>query len=149
MASYNKVILIGNVTRDPEMQKLPNGTAIAKFGLAMNRKYKLESGESRDEVTFVDVDLFGRTAEVAGQYVKSGDPIMIDGRLKFDQWEDKTSGQKRSRLSVVGEVLQLLGGKRDGGPGATRAPEARKHDADGPLPKSQAPAADVVDDVPF
>ncbi len=108
MASFNKVILVGNLTRDPELRYTPNGRAIAKFGIAVNRSWKSESGESREEVTFVDVDAFGRQAEVLGQYLKKGRPIMIEGRLKLDQWEDKQSGQKRSRLGVVMESFQFL-----------------------------------------
>ena len=101
MPSFNKVILIGNLTRDPELRYTPSGKAIAKLGLAVNRSWKTESGETRDETTFVDVDAFGRQAEVLGQYLRKGRPVMVEGRLKLDQWDDKQTGQKRSRLGVI------------------------------------------------
>ena len=97
MASYNKVILIGNLTRDPELRYSAKGTAIAKIGIAVNRRWRNEAGEWQEEVTYVDVDAFGRSAETIGQYLKKGRPIMVEGRLRLDQWEDKNSGQKRSR----------------------------------------------------
>ena len=114
MASFNKVILVGNLTRDPELRYTPKGTAIAKIGLAVNRSWRSESGEQREEVTFVDVDIFGRTAENVGQYMRKGRPILIEGRLRLDSWDDKNTGQKRSRLGVVAETVQFLGGGRDG-----------------------------------
>src|SRR3954464_706403 len=117
MASFNKVILIGNLTRDPEVRYTPKGTAVAEIGLAVNRVYTTDSGEKREEATFVDVTLWGRTAEIAGEYLKKGRPVFIEGRLQLDSWDDKTSGQKRSKLKVVGEGLQLLGGRPGGGAG--------------------------------
>ena len=132
MASFNKVILVGNLTRDPELRYTPSGTAIAKIGLAVNRTWKSgDTGESREEVTFVDVDAFGRQAETIGQYLKKGRPILVEGRLRLDQWDDKQTGQKRSRLGVVLENFQFLdaGGSREptclrqagiGSPGARR-----------------------------
>lgn len=121
MASFNKVILMGNLTRDPELRYTPKGTPIAKIGLAVNRVWKTESGEQREEVTFVDVDIFGRTAENVGQYMRKGRPILIEGRLRLDQWDDKNTGQKRSKLSVVADTVQFLGSRddrdRDGGGG--------------------------------
>jgi single-strand DNA-binding protein len=117
MASFNKVILVGNLTRDPEVRYSPKGTAIAKLGLAINRNYRTESGEQREETTFVDVDAFGRQAETIGQYLKKGRPIMVEGRLKLDSWEDKQSGQKRSRLGVVLENFQFLDSGGAGGRG--------------------------------
>src|ERR1043166_9512736 len=101
MASFNKVILVGNLTRDPESRYTPKGTAIAKIGLAVNRNWTSESGEKKEEVTFVDVDVFGRTAENVGQYMRKGRPILIEGRLRLDQWDDKQTGQNRSKLGVV------------------------------------------------
>ena len=92
MASFNKVILVGNLTRDPELRYTPKGTAIAKVGLAVNRVWTNEAGEKKEEVTFIDVDVFGRTAENVGQYMRKGRPILIEGRLKLDQWDDKTTG---------------------------------------------------------
>src|ERR1700758_3123493 len=109
MANYNKVILVGNLTRDPELRYTPKGMAIAKVGLAVNRNWTSESGEKKEEVTFVDVDIFGRTAENVAQYMKKGRPILIEGRLRLEQWDDKQTGQKRSKLGVVGEVVQFLG----------------------------------------
>ncbi len=118
MANFNKVILAGNLTRDPELRYTPKGTAIAKIGLAINRRWTTETGEQKEEVTFVDVDAFGRQAETIGQYLKKGRPILIEGRLKLDQWDDKQTGQKKSRLGVVLETFQFL----DSGP-AGRQPE--------------------------
>jgi len=113
MASFNKVILMGNLTRDPELRYTPKGTPIAKVGLAVNRVWRTEAGEQREEVTFVDVDIFGRTAENVGQYMRKGRPLLVEGRLKLDQWDDKNTGQKRSRLGVVAESVQFLGGRDD------------------------------------
>ena len=156
MASFNKVILIGNLTRDPELRYTPKGTAIAKIGLAVNRTWRNEAGETKEEVTFVDVDIFGRTAENVGQYMRKGRPIMVEGRLKLDSWDDKQTGQKRSRLGVIAETVQFLGSPAGGeGGGAPAAPRAAR-----PAPThSPAPASapeplegDVPpesDDVPF
>jgi single-strand DNA-binding protein len=116
MASYNKVILVGNLTRDPEVKYTPKGTAITDIGLAVNRTYSTDSGEKREEVTFIDITLWGRTAEIVGEYCKKGRPLMVEGRLQLDTWDDKATGQKRSKLKVVGENIQLLG-SREGGPG--------------------------------
>ena len=101
MANYNKVILIGNLTRDPELRYTPKGTAVAKIGLAINRTWRSETGEMKEETTFVDVDAFGRQAETLGQYMKKGRPIMIEGRLRLDTWEDKQTNQKRSKLKTT------------------------------------------------
>ena len=157
MPSYNKVILIGNLTRDPELRYTPSGRAIAKLGLALNRSWKTETGETREEVTFVDVDAFGRQAEVLGQYLRKGRPVMVEGRLKLDQWDDKQTGQKRSRMGVVLESFQFLdsggnrseGGGNDGGYAATPPPANQN-----PAPHTQRPAPDDSmpmddDDVPF
>src|ERR1700744_3306095 len=126
MASFNKVILMGNLTRDPELRYTPKGTAIAKIGLAVNRVWTNEAGEKKEEVTFVDVDVFGRTAENVGQYMRKGRPIMIEGRLKLDQWDDKQSGQKRSKLGVVAETVQFLGSANDSGGSAPSAPRVSR-----------------------
>jgi len=153
MASFNKVILVGNLTRDPELRYTPKGTAIAKIGLAVNRVWTNEAGEKKEEVTFVDVDVFGRTAENVGQYMRKGRPILIEGRLRLDQWDDKQTGQKKSKLGVVAETVQFLGsapGAGEGGaPAAPRAPR--------PAAAASAPAAPEAgdaepphdDDVPF
>jgi single-strand DNA-binding protein len=115
MASYNKVMLMGNLTRDPEVRYTPKGSAVADLAIAVNRVYTADNGEKREEVTYVDVVLWARLAELAGQYLSKGRPVFIEGRLQMDSWEDKQTGQKRSRLRVVGEVMQFLDGKRDGG----------------------------------
>jgi len=114
MASVNKVILIGNVTRDPEVKYTPKGSAVTEIGMALNRSYTADSGEKREEVTFVDVTLWGKTAEIAGQYLKKGRPVYIEGRLQLDSWDDKQTGAKRSKLRVVGETMQFLGSRQDG-----------------------------------
>jgi len=113
MANFNKVILLGNLTRDPQLRYLPNQTPVADFGLAVNRRWRGPNGEDREEVTFVDCTAWARQAEVINQYVRKGSPIFIEGRLKYDSWEDKQGGGKRSRLSVVVENFQLLGGRGD------------------------------------
>jgi single-strand DNA-binding protein len=116
MASYNKVMLIGNLTRDPEVRYTPKGSAVCDIGLAVNRVYTSDSGEKVEEVTFVDVVLWSKMAELAGKYLHKGRPVFIEGRLQMDSWEDKQTGQKRTRLRVVGEQMQFLGG-----PGGDRA----------------------------
>jgi single-strand DNA-binding protein len=125
MASFNRVILIGNLTRDPELRYLQSGMAVVDLGLAVNDKRKNAAGEWVDETTFVDVTLWGRTAEVAGEYLTKGSPVFIEGRLKLDTWE--TDGQKRSKLKVVCEKMQLIGAKGQGGQGGpgARQPMAR------------------------
>jgi single-strand DNA-binding protein len=148
MASFNKVILVGNLTRDPELRYTPKGVAIAKLGLAVNRVWRNEAGESKEEVTFVDIDAFGKQAETIGQYLKKGRPILIEGRLRLDQWDDKQTGQKRSRLGVVLESFQFLdsGNRSEGVPARSSAPAAATEAApsapvEGPEPEQ--------DDVPF
>ena len=115
MASFNKVMLMGNLTRDVEVRHTPSNTAVGNFGLAVNRKYKTQSGEQREEVTFVDCEAWGRTAEVMAQYLSRGRPVFVEGRLKLDQWEDKNGGGKRSKLSVVVENFQFINSGQDGG----------------------------------
>ncbi len=115
MASFNRVILLGNLTRDVEVRYLQSGTAVADVGLAVNDRRKGQNGEWIEETTFVDVTLWGRTAEVAGEYLGKGSPILIEGRLKYDTWEK--DGQKRSKLSVVCERMQMVGSKGGGGGG--------------------------------
>ena len=116
MPNLNKVMLMGNLTRDPEIKYTPKGTAIAQIGLAVNRNYTLENGEKREEVTFIDIEAYGRQAEVIGEYCKKGRPLYVEGRLKLDTWDDKASGQKRSKLKVILDGFQFLG-SRDGGGG--------------------------------
>ena len=153
MASFNRVILAGNLTRDPELRYTPKGLAIAKLGLAINRTWKNEAGETKEEVTFVDVDSFGRQAEVIAQYFKKGRPILIEGRLRLDQWDDKQSGQKRSKLGVVLEGFSFVDSNRGDGGGVPDAPRARP--AAAPAAAAAPEAAEPEspppeeDDVPF
>jgi single-strand DNA-binding protein len=129
MANFNKVLLMGNLTRDVEMRYTPSGMALARLGLAVNRKWKdPKTNEFREEVTFVDIDVWGKQAETANQYLAKGRQVFVEGRLKYDQWDDKTTGQKRSKLLVVAERLQFVGGAggqggggQGGGGGAPRA----------------------------
>ena len=151
MANFNKVILAGNLTRDPELRYTPKGTAIAKIGLAINRRWTNEAGEQKEDVTFVDVDAFGRQAETIGQYLKKGRPVLIEGRLKLDQWDDKQTGQKKSRLGVVLETFQFLdSGNRGEGGGGAPPPRPRPPTS----PSAESPAEGDApphegDDVPF
>ncbi len=154
MASFNKVILLGNLTRDPEVRYTPKGTAVTELGMAVNRVYTAENGEKREETTFVDVTLWGRTAEIAGEYLKKGRPVFIEGRLQLDTWDDKTSGQKRSKLKVVGEGLQLIGSRPGGGGGGgggggdDEGSGAPRSSRPAPPPKA-APSAPDDDEIPF
>lgn len=144
MPSLNKVMLMGNCTRDPELKYTPKGTAVAQLGLAINRNWTTEGGEKKEEVTFVDVEFFGRLAEIAGEWVKKGRPIFIEGRLKLDTWDDKQSGQKRSKMKVVVEQMQLLGGREEA------AQPARKPNAVTAHRPAADPALDVErDDIPY
>ncbi|HVU27261.1 MAG TPA: single-stranded DNA-binding protein [Verrucomicrobiae bacterium] len=149
MASFNKVILVGNLTRDPELRYTPKGTAVAKIGLAVNRVWTSESGEKKEEVTFVDVDVFGRTAENVGQYMRKGRPILIEGRLRLEQWDDKQTGQKRQRLSVVAETVQFLGSPTGGSEGGAPAARAPRPATNAPAPESGEAEPPQDDDVPF
>ncbi len=110
---FNKVILVGNLTRDVELRYLPNGSALAKLGLATNRRYKKQDGSQGEEVCFIDVNLFGRTAEVANQYLRRGSQVLIEGRLVLESWTDN-NGQKRNRHSITAESMQMLGSKGGG-----------------------------------
>ena len=154
MASFNKVILVGNLTRDPELRYTPSGKAIAKIGMAVNRAWTSESGEKKEEVTFVDVDVFGRTAENVSQYMRKGSSMLVEGRLRLDQWDDKQTGQKRSKLGVVGEIVQFLGSPR-GAEGGASAPGAAVRPRPTPAAAVEAPSGDdgppppSEDDVPF
>ena len=145
MANFNKVILAGNLTRDPELRYTPKGTAIARLGLAINRNWTTETGEKKEEVTFVDVDAFGRQAEVIAQYMRKGRPLLVEGRLRLDSWEDKQTNQKRSRLGVVLESFSFLdSGRSDGaGPaeGQISRPSAPQHQNQQHPSASAAPAA--------
>ncbi len=154
MANFNKVIVAGNMTRDPEVRYTPNRKAIAKFALAVNRNWTTETGEKKEEVTFIDIDAFGRQAEVISQYMKKGRPLLVEGRLKLDQWDDKQTGQKRSRLGVVLESFSFLdGGRADGGapsPSGAPAPARAARPAASSSPQADADAPPPSeDDVPF
>jgi single-strand DNA-binding protein len=115
MPNLNKVQLMGNITRDPEVRYTPKGTAVTDIGLAINRNYSTDDGDRREETTFVDITFWGRQAEVIGEYMKKGRPLYVEGRLQLDQWEDKNTGQQRSRLKVIGDNFQFLGGRDEGG----------------------------------
>ncbi len=173
MANLNKVMLIGNLTRDIELKYTPKGLAIAELGLAINRKYKHpDTGELKEETTFVDVTLWGRQAEIAKEYLSKGKPVYIEGRLQLDSWDDKQTGQKRTKLKVTGEALQLLGSRGDsggdggGGRAASSAssedeydqrPPARSQSSpqggggnqQKPRPKPAPVSQDDDDDIPF
>ena len=150
MPNYNKVILMGNLTRDPEVKYTSGGTAIAKLGMAINRTWTNKEGQKQEETTFVDVDAFGRQAEVIGQYLKKGRPVMIEGRLKLDQWDDKQTGQKRSKLGVTLEGFQFLDSGGGGG-GGNGGGGYRQGNAPAASSGSSAPSASLPedDDVPF
>jgi single-strand DNA-binding protein len=116
MANFNKVILVGNLTRDPQLRYLPSQMAVVDFGLAVNHKYRTKNGEDREEVLFIDCSCFGKGAEIINQYCQKGKQLLVEGRLKYDTWEDKQGGGKRSKHSVSVDNFQLMGG-RDGGGG--------------------------------
>ncbi len=162
MASYNRVVLLGNLTRDPELRYIPSGTAVSEIGLAVNERRKNASGEWVDETTFVDITLWGRTAEVASEYLSKGSPVLIEGRLKLDTWETN-DGQKRSKLKVVGDRMQMLGRAGEGGGagggagagGSGSRPAARRersNEYSQPVPDNDqydSPGGPPEDDIPF
>jgi len=123
MPNVNKVILIGHLTRDPQVKQLASQTMVAEFGIASSRKFKGQNGEDREEVCFVDCAAFGKQGEVIGKYCKKGKPLYVEGRLKFDSWDDKNGGGKRSKLSVVVENFQFLGAPDGGGKPAQTVPD--------------------------
>ncbi|MDQ0290390.1 single-stranded DNA-binding protein [Oligosphaera ethanolica] len=136
MPSLNKVYLLGNLTRDPEVRQLPGGQTVVTMGLAMNRSFANARGETREEVCFVDVETWGRQAEVASTYLRKGSPVFIEGRLRFDQWDDRETGKKRSRLSVTTERLQLMGAP---GQGANYAEDGSQQNTPFQPPAAPAP----------
>jgi single-strand DNA-binding protein len=157
MANLNKVFLIGNLTRDPELRVTPKGTAVCSFGIAVNRVYRDEGGNTHEETTFVDIEAWGRQGETISKYLSKGRPVMIEGRLRFDSWESK-SGEKRSKLKVVVDNFQFLG--RGGGEGGSSEGEGQNVERHSPPPRAEtnpapavasSPAAedDLEDDVPF
>ena len=158
MANYNKVILVGNITRDPQVRYTPGGTAVAEFGLAVNRQWKNSDGENKEEVCFIDVHAWGRAGEVISEYTSKGDPILIEGRLQLHTWQGQ-DGQKRSKHVVVVEAFQFLG-RRGAGQGdqsppqgkAPRTPQQGARDGRQPSPPTeQEPPADSFggEDIPF
>lgn len=155
MASFNKVLLMGNLTRDPEVRYTPKGTAIATIGLAVNRVWTTDAGEKKEEVTFVDVDVWGRQAETVGQYLSKGSPLFVEGRLKLDTWDDKETGQKRSKMRVVCENFQFIGAPKgksevsDAPPPRSERPPRSGRPAPAPAAESDAPPADSDDNIPF
>ena len=153
MANLNRVFLIGNLTRDPQIRYTPKGTAVADIGLAVNRVLKTEEGERREEVTYVDVVLWARLAEIADQYLKKGRPVFIEGRLQLDSWDDKQTGQKRSRLRVVAENMQLLGSRSESEAAASTTTPRRSSGPAAPAPRPQQPKDPDLDaepdDIPF
>jgi len=152
MASYNRVVLLGNLTRDPELRYIPSGTAVADIGLAVNDRVK-RNDQWVEEATFVDITLWGRTAEVASEYLSKGSPVLIEGRLKLDTWEK--DGQKRSKLKVIGERMQMLGsrGGGDGGGGGRPVPQKQQDDQySQPAPEQgygPEPSGEAGGDIPF
>lgn len=160
MASFNRVILVGNLTRDPQVKYTTGGTAVTEIGLAVSRQwFDKQSNSRKEETTFVDVTLWGRTAEVAGEYLAKGRPVLIEGRLQLDTWDDRESGQKRSKLRVIGENMTMLGSRGDsggggGGSGSNRGGGAPARGGDsGPPEPSDFGGYDEPsggsDDVPF
>jgi len=151
MPSLNKVLLMGNLTRDPELRVTPKGTSICQFSLAINREFKLESGEKKEEVTYVDVEAWGKQGETIAKYVTKGRPLYVEGRLRLDQWEDKDTKEKRSRMKVVLEQFQFLGSKDDrpagGGDGGGEAPGHRAPPTGRPAGPSRT--ENIDEDVPF
>ena len=143
MASYNRVVLLGNLTRDPELRYIPSGTAVSEIGLAVNDRIK-KNDQWVDEATFVDVTLWGRTAEVANEYLSKGSSILIEGRLKLDTWEK--DGQKRSKLRVVADKMQMVGGRGGGGGPARGGGGQDSYDAPA---EAAGPAMPPADEIPF
>ncbi len=155
MANINRVFLAGNLTRDPQVRFLANEKAVAEFGLAINRKFKAGDGSLKEEVTFVDIEVWGRTAELCSQYLTKGRGCFIEGRLKLDTWEDKKDGSKRSKLRVVADNVQFLDGGKGRGEGAPAGDAGGDTEGDAPAaparpsrPASPAPAASD-DEPPF
>lgn len=164
MPSLNKVMLMGNITRDPELRYTPKGMAVTDIGLAVNRKYKVEN-EMREEVTFVDITFWGKQAEVICQWMKKGKPLYVEGRLQLDSWDDKQTGKKMSRIKVVGEDFQFIGGKDAGGGGGggggggddsgDDGPRSRppQHQGNAPAGRQESnafpPGLDEEDEIPF
>ena len=144
MASYNKVLLMGNLTRDPELKYLPSGTAVAKFGMAVNESYTdKQSGEKKDDVCFVDLTAWGRQAEICNEYLQKGSPVFIEGKLNFNSWQTD-DGQNRSKLEVTALRVQFTGGRQDDSSNGSGGHEESL------APPVESPSPEVVDDdIPF
>jgi single-strand DNA-binding protein len=159
MASFNKVILMGNLTRDPEMRVTPTGLSICRFSIAVNRSWKDKDGQEKEEVSYIDVDSFGKQAEVIAKYMTKGRPILIEGRLKQDRWEDKNTKEKRTKLLVVLDAFTFVGSRGESGGEEGGAPAGANYDEAAPPARAPAktpaaqrppPPADQIDeDVPF
>lgn len=143
MATFNKVILVGNLTRDPELRVTPKGTAICTFGLAVNRQFKDENGQNRDEVLFIDVEAWGKQGELVSKYLSRGSPALVEGRLKLDQWEDKQSGEKRSKIKLVLENVQFLSASPKNEDPADAADEQSAPEESAPAAAPVAPTSDA------
>jgi single-strand DNA-binding protein len=150
MANVNRVILIGNLTRDIELKSLPSGSSIAQIGLAVNREWKDKDGEKKEEVTFVDCEAWGKTAEVMAKYLAKGRPVFIEGRLKLDTWDDKESGQKRSKMKVVVESFQFIDSNKGGDEAAkpAKAGGFKQPGTEKPRASNDGPSMSP-DDIPF
>lgn len=149
MASYNKVILMGNLTRDPELQYLPSGTAVARVGIAVSHVYNdRQSGERKEDVCFVDLDAFGRTAEVINEYFQKGRPILVEGRLRFQSWETD-DGQRRSKHSVMVDRFEFVGGRQDGDGGGAYDQAAPASASPSSEFSGEAGPSTTDDDIPF
>jgi single-strand DNA-binding protein len=156
MANLNKVMLIGNLTRDPELSYTPRGSAVCDLSLAINRSWTDEHGEKKEEVTFVGVVLYGRLAEIAGEYLRKGRPVYIEGRLRQDSWEDRDTGKKQTKTRIVCESLQLLGGKESGDRAESAPAQSSRQPPVAPRETKRPARAgnsithdDLADDVPF
>lgn len=155
MASFNKVILAGNLTRDPDLRTTANGTAVCEFGLAVNRRWRDQSGRDNDETTFVDITAWNRTAQNCAQFLQKGAPVLVEGRLHLEQWEDRNGGGKRSKLGVVADVVQFLGGRSDSEDSGAAGQSGRNNGGFGAPPQQSRysphdiPGYDPDDDIPF
>ncbi|NIP85812.1 MAG: single-stranded DNA-binding protein [Planctomycetales bacterium] len=146
MASFNRVILMGNLTRDPELRYIPNGTAVAEFGLAVNdRRKNNQTGEWIEDTQFIDITMWARQAEIAAEYLSKGSPVFIEGRLKYDTWEK--DGQKHSKLRVIGERMQFIGGRGEGSSTGRRSEPSAAQATPGAQPVAAGQPSD--EDLPF
>ena len=145
---YNRVVLLGNLTRDIELRYTQNGTAIAKTGIATNRRYKTQAGEQKDEVCFIDITLFGRAAEIANQYLSKGRKVLVEGRLIYEQWVD-ASGQKRSKHSIAVDDLQMIGSRDENSFEPSSTKEEQKSSSNLDSNSKEMPEIDIDDEIPF